>query len=107
MLLPTFVDFVSGPGGQIAAGLGVPVSKCTSWQAFTAACCETDGFSDAAKHYAETCSGGERVVLAAILYAADYAGLADTLSKGTWRALSFTGGDYKAAAIAALARVNA
>jgi hypothetical protein len=65
---------------------------------------QDDGrYVDTARRYDGVCSSGERVLLHAILYATDFAWLADELDDGhTWRRLSNASGDHREAVVACL-----
>lgn len=58
-------------------------------------------FVKAARHYDGVCSSGERVLLHAILYATDFAWLADELDDGrSWRQFDRVSGDHRRAVAA-------
>jgi hypothetical protein len=64
---------------------------------------DNGGYVNAAQDYAGKCSSGERVLLHAILYATDFAWLADELDDGrTWRRLNYVSGDHRKAVIACM-----
>lgn len=65
---------------------------------------QDDGrYVDAVQRYSGKCSSGERVLLLAILYATDFAWLADELDDGrTWRRLSYVSGGHRDAVITCL-----
>ena len=65
---------------------------------------ERDGqYVEAARRHAGECSSGERVLLHALLYATDFAWLADELDDGrTWRRFGNASGDHREAVIACM-----
>lgn len=100
------------PTLKVLEGLGLSecVSGCVDWYGFTKA---VVGFNDQSggrlvedtKQYANSCSSGERVLLSAILYAADFSGLADNLDEGnTWRHFNRVSGLHRQAVVACIAR---
>jgi len=61
----------------------------------------------AVRHYHDICSSGERVLLHAVLYATDFAWLADELDDGhTWRRFAYVSGAHRDAVIACLRLID-
>jgi len=63
--------------------------------------CDRGEFVEVARNYEGVCSSGERVLLHAILYATDFAWLADELGNGrVWQSFDRVSGDFKRAVAA-------
>jgi hypothetical protein len=66
--------------------------------------CDKGRFVAAARRCAAVCSSGEQVLLHAVLYATDFAWLADELDDGhTWRRMHDVGGSHRQAVAACIA----
>lgn len=85
----TFIDFRDGRGGQMCRKLGVDISRLETWAGYTDAILslpDRDGFVRAAMALAGRCSPTERVIVAAVLFAADLSFAAGKLDEGDfWR----------------------
>lgn len=112
-----FSAFRSGPGGAMARNLGIPIDECSTWWMFTeAAVAANDAFGPgagrvvaAARKLMGKAASGELAVLQAVLYAADFAWLADEFGAeigGTWRKMESTGGEHLLAVAACVARID-
>lgn len=108
--IPTFSDFKAGPGGHMAGRLGVQIDQCETWQDFGVACRHANRgakFTDKAVKMGGVLSSGEVSVLCALLHAADYSSVADSIaSDGTWYRLSRTIGPHGEAVLACIAMVD-
>lgn len=107
----TFNDFKSGPGRAICQRLGLRIDACASWDEFTLAAVRFNAggaLVTRARDLDEVASSGERVLLHAILHAADFDWLADELTDGrAWRRMSSASGPYRNAVLACIARREA
>jgi hypothetical protein len=107
-----FAQFKSGCPAQAMfrrMGLIKYLEAANSWRALQDIIIrhnnKADGgaFVAAAKHYAGQCSSGEQVVLHALLYALDFASLADELDGGwTWRRMNKVSGAHRQAVVACI-----
>lgn len=101
-----FAEFKGNPAArEMFSGFGLQdyLDSAFSWSSLRTFIVEFNGcdqgrFVKLARNRAATCSSGERVLLHAILYATDFAWLADELDGGgTWRRFDRVSGDHRKA----------
>lgn len=109
--MPTFVDFRDGSGGETLSRMGVDIGKLRTWGEYRAtilALPDRLAFLERAKRVAAACSPTERVVVAASLFAADFAWLAVELDGGDfWNRVSNFDSSTGVAVAAAIIHVDA
>ena len=108
-----FKSFRDGLGGVFCRRLGVNISACQSWMAFTSGMLaynsSTNGYAlvRAAQRLAKVASTGERALLVAVLHACDLSKVADKLSKNyTWQRMDEVFGEHRLAVAACIARID-
>lgn len=111
----TYKTFAAGPGGEISRRLGLRLDGVTDWNGYTAAALALyhghgAPLVTAARELYSHVSIGERAVLLACLWAADYLWLADELmssdGRSIWRALDGADNAQRQAVAAALVRID-
>ncbi|CAO3434191.1 hypothetical protein [Azospirillum endophyticum] len=111
----TFQMFAAGPGGEMSRRLGLRLDGVSDWTGFAVAASAANrgpgaALVAAARELYCHVSTGERAVLLAALWAADYAWLADELmsgdGRGIWRGLDCADDAHRQAVSAALVRAN-
>lgn len=107
--MSTFNDFKRGPGREICQRLGLRIDACLSWSDFTLAAIHfnnpTGALVDRARELDGVASSGERVLLHAVLHAADFDCLADALADGqAWKRMGLVSGPHRDAVLACIAR---
>lgn len=107
--MPKFDDFIGGPGGQLIARVVPQVTASTTWKEYTQklAYADRDEMVAAVRQSASVASTSEIAVLAAAVYAADFAWLADEICDGSWFGkLQYTSGAHKKSILACIAKLN-
>ena len=106
--MPTFIDFRDGRGGDTCRDLGVDISNVETWAAYTDVILslpDRRGFVEAALALADRSSPTERVIIAAVLFAANLSSAAGQLDDGDfWRRAGNFSGDTAMAVAAAILR---
>lgn len=114
----TFKDFRDGPARDLLRRIGVDISKCETWDEFTAYVVKVNDAFNAdegkcglvvkrAVALYPVLSTGERVLMEAVLHAADFTRIATELADGeTWRNLNFTYGTFAEAVAAVIVRID-
>lgn len=112
--MTTFTEFRDGVGGEMAHRLGVDISGCPTWRAFTTAMVafnDTDAAArlvKAARAAAGFYSTGEKALLVALLVAADFAWLADEIAgPNAWERLTRCDDRHSRAIAAVILRQDA
>lgn len=110
--MPTFRDFLVGPGGRLIQQVLVDISDCKTWQDYEMRLHNLDSkkLADAVTSGVRDVSIEECAVLAAALTAANLPAISDELYDDQdvepWDALSRVSGPYRDAVIACLARID-
>lgn len=106
--MPTFIDFRDGRGGEMCHKLGVDISEVETWQDYTSAVLslpDRRGFIERAMALADECSPTERVIVTAVLFAADLSAYAEKLDEGQfWKRADNFSADTATAIAAAVLR---
>ena len=108
MIMPTFQDFRSGPGADIARRIfAFAISNLESWADFRAAVAGASnkpGFLERIQDEIPRMSSSEEAIALAILHAADYGDQADQLDGHFLRLFRQCSGSHRDAALAVLAQ---
>ena len=106
--MPTFIDFRDGRGGDMCRKLGVDISRLETWQGYTRTILDLPdrvGFINKAMKLGDNCSSTERIIVAALLFAADLSSYAEKLDGGQfWDRANHFSDDTAVAVAAAILR---
>jgi hypothetical protein len=108
--MTTFQKFKAGPAADICAKAGLDLRRLYTWNDLTWAFSDLDALKD--ETLVDTFlkmpgSTGDTAVIQAILHAADYSHIADSMKgSGTWSRLQYVTGEHAESVAAAILRRN-